>query len=291
MKYPHGRYLDFLITKRHSYDALVEICHEGNIICPSERQIEDRFNNIIKRCPVRAFKNYMEQKTKKINNPSKFLEFMNNLEIHELWLAESSFKNDRSMIPTIKAIELFKNQRHRKDINCFLLNKMSHEEISQAFSQRYKTHIPVSVIDKFAYFFFDITEMERKDWIEFLKLNPSDMTIYLIAMNENADRIKHELGYKTNIEYIDALNDVFATSYFKFKEQTNRGSGEDQHRSARAWAKTLFDAGDRKEKLQSGNMQDFSESLQMEFSFDDEEYPTYSELESENERETDTTSD
>ena len=278
MQYPYIKYIYFLITKRLSYEELKSTLEGHGLICPSEEEIDIYIDDIVEKCPVEAFKKIINRKAK-IRSVNKFLEYTKAVGVYELWLTESNAKTNRTIAPICKAKELFFDRKKSREINCFIINKLPEEDIIQAFNQRYKVAIAKSTIQAYKQYFFHTEIMDRDDWIYFLIPQPPRIKhLYLTAMNEDSNTVRHELGYKTKLEYSDALQDIFSTAYYKFREFTRRGAPTEEHEGARRWAKTVFDAGDRREKLQTGDMGEFKETLQMKFEFEESEFPGYADL-------------
>lgn len=277
MNYPYYRYIRFLITKRFSYEKIKEVLEDCNLICPDMAEIELLKSEIFDICPDADLKKTLNSK-EKLKGVEKFLSHMKTLEVHELWLAESSFKDDSTMAPTMKALDIFNDFKRREELNCFIMNKTPYDEIQMCFSQR-SVSVAKVAIDVYRKFFFDLNKMTKKDWVSLLKkMDVFQRRRYMLAMNTDGNRLKYELGFKTRLQYAEALDDVFATAYYKFKDSSKHDGDDISHRNARSWAKTLMDAGDRKGKLQTGSAEDFTKAMKMEFTFDDEQFPSYSDL-------------
>jgi len=264
-----------LITKKFTYEQIKVKFSDCGVLCPTEEDIKKLQERVLEEYPFPALSKYLKGKAKM--KSEEFLGIMKTMGLRDLWLLNSNMKHDESILYVTKALGLFENSKRAFEVNCLLLSGIQPPEISQLIAQRYNESLNTKAIHFYYTMFFNVENMDKQSWIEYLN-GESNRTrhFYLLAMNESRERVKHELGYRTRIEYLDALNDVFATAYYKFKDISRSKEGKDI--TAQRWAETLFEAGDRKEKLQAGDMKDFGEALQMAFVFDEEKFPTYSEL-------------
>lgn len=279
MKYPFHRYIDFLVTNKFSYEEIGKILKGHGLLCPSEEYIDEREEKLIEKCPLPKFKTYMTSKRSTFKKKVKdFLTCMDVLEVKDLWLSESNFKHDKSMAPMMRAVNIFNIPAQRRSLECFLLNKLPIEEMVQCFNSRYKVQLTQGAIDNFKKYYFDSSRMDRSDWIKYLKACPRDkMILYVKAMNIDSNRLRHTLGFKTKLEYSDMLSDIMSTSYYKFRDGVETDLDENDPNS-RSWAKMAIEAGEKKEKVQAGNMEDFAETLQLQMTFSEEEFPTFEEV-------------
>ena len=278
MIYPYDLYIKFLITKGLDYDKICGVITDHGGICPSEVEVQEKSKELLDKHSPLVIKDIILRNKVKIKDTVEFLQHMKLLEVSELWLLENGFCGEHK--DSMKhAFDIFDNAKRRTELNCLLLNKRNSDDIEQIFMAQYNFTLRKRVLELYQKYFCNLNIMGKKDWVEYLrKENSTRKNLYLIAMNEDELRIKFELGFKTKIEYVKALDDIVATSYFKFKQNSSRNINEENEKKARAWAKMLIDAGEKREKIQTGNMQEFSEALQMEFTFDEDQFPTYADL-------------
>jgi hypothetical protein len=168
----------------------------------------------------------------------------------------------------------------RWTICSFLLKNISQNEIKTLIDAKYQIKLDDGFFRLFKKYIFNISTFKKSDWIYYLRNCDLEEKNHLLnAMNQDEIRIKHDLGFSAKLKYTDILNDILLSSYYRFKDLlSDKNINLDNSKDAKGWAQIVFEAGDRKEKFSKGDLEDFGKQIQMEFTFENNNFPTFDEI-------------
>lgn len=275
---PYEVYVRFLATK--GITDLSEVNgHLSSIGLPTVTQdVLDRSWNLIHSVMPKGIINQIESKL----YSGDFIQSMGVLEVSEFWLVEEPFttmskssSESKTIKPVVGAVKDYLNDLGLKfAINALLIKNEDGEKISRALGSKYSVPMREKHVEIYRKYFFDPRRMRRSDWKRYLKeLSSSERKLYFTALTEPLEVLKTELNLPATISVSNNLQWLLSKSIQKAKTFIDAGSAEANH-EARAWIDQVVKLTDKYEKYRSGDQNDFSQALQMEFDFLKDEFDT-----------------
>ena len=271
MATPHDLYLRFLATKGFDdFDAQVkphleELELKGTAFEDFKKQID-----IVDDHLPEDLQSQIESK----EYGEDFLNWMKILEVDRMWLTEKTFQD-----PTVKRLHTFiigmvDDPHLRISLNALLIRNVEPQEIVQSLNGRFAAMLDERHIDLYKTFFFDPRRMTRSSWRKYLKTcTGKEKHIYFIALSDTTEALKAELELPSQINTSEVMQFLLHKSLQKAKIYLEMSNPE-SNREARAWIDQTIKLTDKYEKFKTGDKNDFSKVLTMEFDFISEEFPT-----------------
>ena len=198
-----------------------------------------------------------------------FLQWMEVLDLRELWLAEKPWQ-DPDIRPAVKLIfDVHQDTVLRKTLNSLLIKGMKAKDLAQTLGAKFATLLKEEHVDLYSKVFFNPARMARADWRQYLRLVPdTEARAYAIALSEPLDVLKIELELPSKVSVSETLQWLLSKSYSKARTFMEINTPE-ANREAREWIEQVVKLTDKYEKYRSGDQDDFAKNLQMEFHFID----------------------
>lgn len=203
-----------------------------------------------------------------------FLRWMKVIEVDELWYFERAFRDrDSAKKSAVKlTYDIHQDAGLRLTIGALLIKGIPHVDLAQILTSRFSSFIREEHIALYEKYFFNVSRMTRKDWKRFLKAcPPHESKIYFTALSEPLDVVKTELELPAKVSSSETLQYLLSKSYLKAKQYVNIHTPEG-NAEARQWIDVVLRLVDKYEKYRSGDAADFSNALQLQFDFLEEEF-------------------
>lgn len=279
MVVPYELFIRFLATR--GFDTVEKISGRLRYLglpVVSQVDIDRQYDLIYKVIPKIAISQIEEDNPKK-----EMAQAAKVLEIEDLWYFE-----DEALSGKMGADFQTLARDHRKDMkliydvhqdrllrlsmNALLIKNVTSTEIMRILSGKFSMLLKEKHIELYSKLFFNPAIMTRKDWKGFLKnCHAEDRKIYFTALTEDVEVLKTDLDLPANINVSSTLQWLLTKSFRKTKEFINIGTPE-SNQEARAWMDQVLKLTDKYEKYRSGDQNDFSKALQMEFEFLEDEF-------------------
>lgn len=201
---------------------------------------------------------------------ANFMKWMRYLKVDPLWPSD-----DPSHATDLKLLyDIHTDRIYRLSLQALLIKNTPLSEIQQVLAAKFAANYKERHIALYREFFFDPSRMARHDWLEYLKDKTNhEKHIYFLALSEEIDVLKAELGLYANVSVSDELSRLLRKTLNK-AHQYLKLSSKESNSEARAWIGTALSLAEKYEKYRSADSSDFSKSLQMEFEYVDNEFPT-----------------
>lgn len=266
---PYDVFIRFLITKGAEVEGEVnEKLKELNLPEISAKAFMRHYETTLKLLPPAFLKQIEKQ-----DFTTDFLKWMKVLGIEELWLLEKPFRRQDHL--WVKLVyDISTDPVLRININSLLVKGIKTDDLAELVGRKFSTLLKPHHVDLYRRVFFDPARMTRAAWRSYLGvLEPADRAIMFTALTEDINTLKTELGLPSITSLSDSLQYLFSSSYQKcrfYLKQTSPIANDE----ARKWISTTIHLADKYDKYKAGDVADFSKTLQMEFEFIDQEFPT-----------------
>lgn len=268
---PHIIYIRFLITKGiDDYNGINMKLKELELPNVTAEVIETQTKIIEEQCPPGILR---QIKTK--NYSSDFLTWMKEIGVDEFWKGEPRY---REMYPghdkiVQLAMDIHSDLQLRVTINGLLLKSIPVLDIIPMIVSKFSIPMKETEILLYRDFFFDPRRMRRKDWRKYLSyVNSVEKNVYFIALSEDIEAVKTELGLSARINTSESLQFLLSKAYYRAKRYLDLGTPEGDSQ-AREWVKIFDRLIDKYEKYKASDTADFAKTLQLEFDYLQEEFP------------------
>ena len=282
MSLPHHVLLEFLASRYPDEASARRVLDELNLPPPLPGSFQRIRALVLEKSPrdVRAFLNGGA-----LPSLDDLWAWVGRQRFGAMWAKEPAFVDrgfpDRAAF--MAAWDLLVIEAHRNVLDSLLVQDARflgtrRGEIFDVLKTRFDVSISETTLDFYTRYFFNMRWVRKGDWIHYLReCQVTRREMLLLAMQtDDSARLRHRLGAAPRFSYPDVLADVLAESYFKFKDH----AGDSSPAKAKAWAKVLMDAGDRREKFKNQDIKDLRSDLQMEFDYLDMEFPSILDIES-----------
>jgi hypothetical protein len=266
---PYELYVRFLVTKGCDELELVNTALTDLTLQPITQEDLDRHYNLIHdTLPDPVSRQLLDKRYE-----GDFLQWMGVLDVRGMWLLEKPYRN-----PDDGNLRLVYDVHHdiklRMSLNALLLKGAAAPDICQSLNTKFSYMLKPAHVDLYAKYFWDHRRMTRTLWRSYLAgASEAERSILFVALSEPLDVIKTLLDLPSKSNISDSLQYLFASAYQKARHYL-RLSSKESNAEARAWITTSIALADKYEKHRTGDLEDFSKSLQMEFEFVDSEFPT-----------------
>ena len=263
---PHDLYIRYLFTA--GVDDLNDLNVRLESLC-LDTISQNEFESIVSHAASNIPKTILRQIEKKSYSVD-FMKWMRYLGVAPLWP-----NDDPNHAADLKLVyDIHSDKHYRLSLQALLIKNVNISEIQQILAAKFAANYRERHLILFKEFFFDPARMSRGDWSAYLrKRSNQEKHVYFVALSEEAEVLKAELGLYSNISVSDELSRLLRKSLNK-AHQYLKLSSKESNQEARAWISTALSLADKYEKYRSADSSDFSKSLQMEFEYIDNEFPT-----------------
>ncbi len=158
---------------------------------------------------------------------------------------------------------------HIRDIvEALLLRRIPEQEIAQIVSSTSTLLVETETIILYRYYFWNVDDVSRTDWKQYLEQIPDkrDKYIKAMALYSRPDYVKWKLGAQVDVPYNSMLSDMASSLYFRFTELI-RSENMDNVVKAAKLAEVATRVGKELEEVKKDNMNNFAQELQTQLDF------------------------
>ena len=258
---PHLLYIRYLATLNYDYSQMCEHFTELNLAEPDVDVYSNEVMLIEEKLPASV-----RTQIEKRKYSAGFLKWMEILEVKKFWRCA---KATRTLV-----LDIHQDPHVRLAINALLLKGMPVGELTQSLNIKFATTLTEEVLELYKFFFFNIPRMTRTAWKVYLrKCEPHEQKIYFMAFTSPLEVVKTEFELPAKISVSNTLQYLLSKSFEKAKTSLAHDHPE-SGKEARAWIKQVAELADKYEKHRVSDASDFSQTLQMEFEYVDQEFPS-----------------
>lgn len=269
MARPYDTYLRFLVTKglqetQEYNDALEALC----LPAVSDAIVDEHYQFVYKMLP-KPVQKQIETK----HYEGDFRKWMKVLEVDELWSFEKQYKTvDTQYIKLV--YDIHSDPRLRLTLGALLLKGVKPMDLVQMVNLKYSSMLKPEHLELYEKYFWNVKRMTRGDWKSYLKIADSyQQSILFTCLADDIDAVKVELDLPAKTSTSDMLQYLLANCFQKAKHHLRLGTPENSA-EARKWIDEVLKLSDKYEKHRTGDMADFSKTLQMEFDYVDTDFMT-----------------
>jgi hypothetical protein len=186
---------------------------------------------------------------------------------------EEIYLHQMGVKPWVEIGPLLNHPVMRVAIECCLVAKLTHEEISQLLPSVYTLPLSPESVAIYVKYFFDHTNMARSDWQAYLNQISDDRhthTRLFAALTRPQEEVLHMVGLPSRLKFGTMLKNIMNTAYYRHEHYARQQTPEAQE-EARKWAKVTIEAGAKAEKFGSSDTKDFASLIQTAFQYENEE--------------------
>ena len=269
MARPYDIYLRFLVTKglqetQQYNDELEKLCLPQ--VTDKEIDFHYQFVNSVLPKPV-------QKQVETQHLEGDFRKWMKILEVDELWSFEKPFKTTDTQY--IKLVyDIHSDPRLRLTLGALLLKGVKHMDLVQSVNLKFASMLKPEHLELYEKYFWNVKRMTRADWKSYLpRTDSSERSVLFICLAEDIEAVKVTLDMPAKTSVSDMLQYLLANCYQKAKHHLRLATPEN-NAEARKWIDEVLKLSDKYEKHRTGDMADFSKTLQMEFDYVDTEFMT-----------------
>lgn len=266
---PYDLYIRFIITKgvASCQDLNVELERLGLHTC-AEDEFKKAYEFVHKTVTTPVSTQIIEKKTH-----GEFYKWMKVLDVAELWDYERVFFKESARIIRL-CYDVHHDPQLRITLNALLIKGCKHIDISQDLSAKFASMILPAHVAIYEKFFWNVRRMTRKDWRTYLRTCDEHEThILFTALTESLDVVRTTLDMPSRVSISESLQYLFTMSVIRAKRYL-RLDHPAANAEARNWIKTVLVLADKYSKHRTGDAADFSKTLQLEFEYVEESFPT-----------------
>jgi len=266
---PYELYIRFLVTKGYNEtDAVNAELDKLGLHHIKPDYFKKQFDLVHKLVPAPISKQIIDGKYY-----GEFYQWMKTLEVAALWDYEKPFfKPDQRYIKLVYDIHM--DPKMRLTINALLLKGTEHKDLVQDLTIKFTSMLKDTHLKIYETFFWNVKRMSRGAWRSYLKVcDDFETAILFVALTETLDTLRTELELPSKVSLSDSLQFLLSKSMTRAKRYL-RLDTPDANKEARSWIKTVMDLSDKYAKHRTGDMDDFGKTLQMEFDYIIEDFPS-----------------
>lgn len=269
MALPHDLYIRYLVTK--GCDSQGAVNSELAKLGLPRIEMEDfmrHYNAVDAALPPAIMK---QASTKKYE--MKFFKWMEVIGLKEIWIAEGPWAKKEMVGAWKLLIGCLADPKLVLTLNSMLVKVNNDQEISEIINGRFSAMLMPAHVALYRKYFFDCTKMTRADWKGYLaNCTAVEKHLYFTALTESLDVLKTELELPANVSVASSLQYLLMKAFQKSKHYL-KSSTPESNREARAWISQTISLADKYEKYKTGDKEDFSKQLLMEFDYVNEDIP------------------
>lgn len=275
MKVPYQRHLIWMILTGKARDKIADVYNRLTIPAPTKETLDDVEKLVLEQFPIpNATRRRLERK----QFDEKDVPFFEMIKFGYLYKVNyGGAEDDLKELHRELQEKILEHPTLRIAIECCLIKKMDLEEICALAQAGYGVFITKETVEQFRNIFFDTEGFDKEDWKAYLTHVAAAQENYMhsryfAALTKTKDEVMHLVGLPTKKTFSQFLETVLVTSDYKFKFYSRQNTIEGD-RAARYWADVGVKAGERYEKFAAKDVTDFSNTIQTEFQYVEEEIP------------------
>lgn len=259
---PFQRHLNWLCIEDMSYDDVKSYYDNVQMAIPTKAQYEAAMESVSRLVMPPATKRRTLRKIFNVEDQRVWQKYgFEDIYLHQMGKKEWT-----------EISRVLNNPIMRVALECSLVAKLTHDEISQLLPSVYYLPLSPESIVIYTKYFFDYEDMKKGDWIAYLGQIADDRythTRLFFALTRPQEEVLHSVGLPSRTQFGSMLKNVMNTANYRFEHFARQQSPESQE-EARKWAKLMMDAGVRHEKFGSTDATDFSKLIQTQFEYIDD---------------------
>lgn len=265
---PYELYVRFLVTKGLDLEQVNEQLKTLTLKPISQKDFDRNYELVHSMLPAPVSKQVVDQKPE-----GDFFKWMIVLEVNELWEFEPKYRIPERL-PYKLAIDVNYDPQLRISIFALLIKGIQSDDIAQTLNLRFSCMLKKEHVSFYEKYFCNARRMTRGHWRAYLSSSDErERAILFTALTEDLDTLKTALELPSKAHISDALQFLFTNSYQKAKHYL-RLTTPDANKEARAWINQTVQLADKYEKYRTGDAEDFSKTLQMEFEYISSDFQT-----------------
>jgi hypothetical protein len=270
MATPFDLYIRFLVTKGlHDLKDVNLALEELNLAHITQACYDGQYELIKKTLP----KGVWDQIETQVYE-GDYLKWMRILEVEELWKGEKKYLEPTFKRTLTVVTGIHDDPQLRLCINGLLIKGLRGKDVYDNVNTRFSCMLKEDHIKLYQKYFFDPQRMTRRDWKVFLRTcAPKEINIYFTALTEPLDILKTELELPAEVNPSESLQFLLTKSFMKARQYLELSTKE-ANAEARAWISQVANLTDKYMKYKSADTRDFAKTLQMQFEFVDNDFPT-----------------
>lgn len=266
---PYDLYTRFLVTKGiTSVDELNSELERLGLQPYTQDEFQKIYNHV-HNTVTRAVSDQIVSK----RYHGEFYRWMKVLDVAPLWDYEKPFFVEGARVVRL-CYDIHQDPQLRLTLHSLLLKGCKHNDICQDLAAKFSTMIKPVHVEIYDKYFWNVRRMSRKDWRAYLKLcSEHETSVLFTALTESLDVVRTMLDLPARVSISDSLQHLYTMSYMRAKRYL-RLDQPDANDEARRWIKVVLELADKYAKHRTGDTADFSKTLQMEFEYVEEDFPT-----------------
>lgn len=268
---PYDLFVRFLITKGviEPKEINDKLTREFGLPSIDDVEFKNAFALVHDKTPPFISKRIVD---KQYNHP-EFYKWMGILEVRELWDYEKEFfKEHARYVKLVYAVH--DDPKMRVTLNALLMKGSVEKDICQDINSKFSAMMKPEVVNTYRKFFWNANKMSRSAWRAYLRHTEEfETSVYFVALTENMEVLRTHLELPSKAAISENLQYLFTQSFLRARQLLRLNSPE-TNAEARRWIKLTADMADKYAKHRVGDAEDFSKSLQMEFEYVSNEFPT-----------------
>lgn len=216
MQYPYERFLRFLVSRKADHGGLLSRYGLPRV---SDIWIAKTRSSIKKSAPP-ALAAYLDSKDAELGGRAGILDWAEGEGFRELWAMQPEFGSEDMPRPSASAFAIFVNPPRRKAIQLLLLTCQNHQEVMDAYGERFTAPITKETVDAYVRLFWDMNSMSRGAWPGFIESLTDDEEKHLVTSgigHTSPDKAKGLIGLGTTLTEEQIVNKVVNMAYRKLE--------------------------------------------------------------------------
>lgn len=231
-------------------------------------EFDDQFNIVHDNIP----KSISDQITNKKYH-GEFYKWMKVLEVDGLWSLEKTFIEPQNA-PLKLIYDLGMDPKLKLALQALITKGEKDKEICQLLNLKFSYMLKDEHIALYRKYFWSPGRMTRADWRNYLReCEDYEKSVFFVVLTEPLNVVKTLLDLPSKADITGVYNKVFTQCAQKV-EHYMRLSSKETNAEARQWISTMLTLGDKIKKYETGDIEDFSKTIQLEFDFVQNTFPT-----------------
>lgn len=269
MARPYELFVRFLVTQGvDDVDSVNSRLEENGLLPIDPDEFDNQFNIVFDNIPK-----FISEKISNKNYCQDFLKWMKVLDVGELWELERPFvSSQKAGFKLIYDIGL--DPKLKITLQALISKSENNKDICQTVNMKYSYGLKEEHVELYKKFFWNHGRMSRKDWRHYLKrCDNNEKSVFFVVLTEDATTVRTLLDLPSKIDITTFYSKIFIQCSQKIQHYMKINSKE-TNSEARAWINTLLTIGDKVKKYETGDIAEFSKTIQLEFDFAKQEFQT-----------------
>lgn len=266
---PYDLFLRFLVTKGCSSPAEVnEYLSDISLPHINQKEFDEQHKLVHDALPRPISDQVVDNKYH-----GDFLKWMKILEVYDLWCYEKPFR--RETHKHIKLVhDIHQDIQMRVTINALLIKGTARKDICADINTKFSGMLKEGHVEAYQRFYWNVRRMTRKAWKSYIRVSKEyEAGVLFSALTEDSDVVRTKLDLTAKANVSSTLQFFFVQSSQRAKEYL-RLKTPDNDKEARSWIKMSMDLADKYAKHRTGDVDDFGKTLQLEFEYVENIFPT-----------------